>query len=97
MKPVPRPVILRDPPRRAWIRDQACCVCPPGKQSEPTECAHVHTKRNAGDDHNLIPLCRRHHREQHQLGVETFAHRNGVDLEKSAAWYWDAYDKEMGW
>jgi len=97
MKAVPKPTIFIDLPRREWIRAQACAICPSGKQSSPTECAHVHTKRNAGDDHNLVPLCKAHHAEQHRVGVQTFATQHGVDLEARAVAYWARYDKEMGW
>jgi|SRR3990172_4190994 len=96
-KPVPRPVVLIDPPRREWTRQQPCLCCEPGKQSTPTESAHVHTKRNAGDDHNLIPLCGEHHKQQHAIGVVSFASMHGKDLEAEASRYWDAYDKEQGW
>ena len=97
MKPIPKPVIVYDPPRRAWIRGQPCCVCEPGKQASATECAHVQTRRNAGDHENLVPICVVHHREQHRLGIKSFARVHRVDLEAVAQRYHRDYDREMGW
>ncbi len=33
---------------------------------------------------NLIPLCRTHHREQHDHGIRTFEERHGIDLAAEA-------------
>ena len=96
-KSVSKPIVVIDPPRREWIRTQPCAICPSGQQSTPTECAHVHTKRNAGDDHNLLPVCKQHHAEQHRIGIQSFATQYGVDLEALAAHYWAQYEKEQGW
>lgn len=44
--------------------------------------AHIKTKGSGGDDieENLMPLCRKHHSEQHQCGVVTFARRHPTVL-----------------
>ena len=56
-----------------------------GFQADP---AHVvHSQGAGGDSTHLIPLCRKHHTEQHNTGVETFAAKHGLDLEKLAAEY----------
>lgn len=36
--------------------------------------AHIKTKKSGGtmDDWNIMLLCRRHHVEQHQIGIVTF-------------------------
>lgn len=34
---------------------------------------------------NLVPLCRTHHREQHDHGIRTFEERHGLDLAEEAA------------
>ena len=91
---MPKSTTLIDPPRRKWIAAQPCIICELGQQSTPTECAHVHTRRNAGDDHNLIPLCRDCHAEQHRIGVHSFEAKHMVSLEALAHEYWTKYDAE---
>jgi hypothetical protein len=47
----------------------------------PIECAHVKSRGAGGDDRgNTIPLCRRHHREQHDKGMASFQRLYGFDL-----------------
>src|ERR1051325_10933345 len=92
---VPKSIVVIDPPHREWTRRQACIICEPGKQSTPTECAHVKNKRNHGDENNLIPLCQSCHREQHRIGIKTFAARHKKDLGHLARSYRKWADQEM--
>jgi len=47
----------------------------------PVECAHVKSRGAGGDDvGNTIPLCRRHHREQHDRGIQSFQDLYGLDM-----------------
>lgn len=50
-----------------------CLLC--GAMADPH---HVKTKKSGGDDveSNLVPLCRKHHSETHNLGVTTFANKH---------------------
>ena len=55
--------------RRA-VKKLPCLVC----GTMPTDCAHVSNWKITQCDEifNLIPLCRRHHREQHSRGFDRF-------------------------
>lgn len=52
------------------IRKRSCLVC--GRL--PSEVAHVKTRGSGGINHpaNLMPLCRKCHATQHQVGIITF-------------------------
>ena len=63
----------RDRKYLAWIRRQQCCVCDrygyPIRPSDVTEAAHVGI-RGLGQkcsEYLAVPMCRRHHMEQHRL------------------------------
>ena len=87
-RPVERSGILRGPKRdwpqhRRFIRSRRCCV--PVCFGRRIECAHVRTAANAGiavkpPDWSCVPLCAEHHREQHQIGVESFESKYRIDL-----------------
>lgn len=65
-----------DPPESeiGWILFHKDC-------GGPVECAHVVSRGAGGDDRgNTIPLCRKHHREQHDKGMESFQRLYGFDL-----------------
>ena len=51
-------------------RRKPCLVC----GTTPTDVAHIRTKKASGIDEpfNYYPLCRKHHAEQHSLGVISF-------------------------
>lgn len=70
-----------------WIRQQECCIC---GDNTTTEAAHIRTsnillgKGDFGwgrpDDKWCVPLCGRHHREQHDMGDEMkFWAKHGKD------------------
>ena len=82
MTAVPKPQTPRDPGLVDWIRGQPCLVPKCGLPGEP---CHVRTKRNHGDPENVVPLCRWHHREQHERGVKDFSYRYGLNLTIHAA------------
>jgi hypothetical protein len=63
-------------PKAAWIADRPCLVC----GLRPTEAAHVKSRGAGGTSADLVPLCREHHREQHDTGIRTFAARHRLDL-----------------
>ena len=50
----------------------------------PIEAAHVRSRGAGGTRRDLVPLCARHHREQHDRGIRTFQERHGVDLRAAA-------------
>jgi hypothetical protein len=71
----------------------ACLVC----GSKPSDPAHIQSRGAGGDDtdQNVMPLCRRHHTEQGQIGITTFANKYlSVKLYlESKGWYWDEKNK----
>ena len=51
----------------------------------PTDPHHVKTRGAGGrDESNLVPLCRVHHSECHQIGRKTFSKKYNLDLIASA-------------
>jgi hypothetical protein len=69
--------------RVEWMRQLNCCVC--GRT--PCEVAHVRSRAAGGTAADTVPLCNRCHREQHVVGVETFAARHNLDLTALAQKY----------
>ena len=55
------------------IKSMKCLVC----NASEVDVAHIKTKGSGGPDEewNLMPLCRRHHSEQHQIGIITFSQK----------------------
>ena len=49
------------------------------------EAAHVRSRGAGGTRRDLVPLCERHHREQHQRGIESFSTRYSLNLPEHAA------------
>lgn len=87
MTAVPKPQRVRDPDYLDWIRTRPCLLfllpgggCTWG-DSDP---AHVKSRGAGGGDDTVVPLCRKHHREQHQLGVKSFERKYGLDLQGEA-------------
>lgn len=69
------------------VRAMPCCIC---KDDTSTEAAHIrtssldHGKRETGkseksSDKWALPLCNRHHREQHSMNEMEFWGKYGVD------------------
>lgn len=63
----------------------------------PVECAHVVSRGAGGDDvANTVPLCRAHHRQQHDKGIETFQRFYTLDLAAVAAELGQRYEMDGG-
>src|SRR5690606_3775495 len=73
------------------IRALPCSVCGAPGPSDPH---HVRSRGAGGDRRDLVPLCRTHHREYHDVGRRTFEARRGVDLAQVAAELWERYGGE---
>lgn len=56
-----------------FIKEQQCLIC----HSWPTDPHHITSKGARGGDtvHNVMPLCRTHHREWHDSGRITFVRK----------------------
>jgi hypothetical protein len=76
--------------RVEMIRREPCAVC----RSTPSENAHVRSRGAGGTWEDVIPLCPWHHREQHTVGLATFAARHQIALETVARWYAEHYPPE---
>ena len=81
----------RDPRQKdarhlAWIRQQPCCIC---GDNTTTEAAHLRTSNIeiGKDDHGwgrpsdkwALPLCGKHHREQHSMNEMDFWKCHGIN------------------
>lgn len=73
---IPKPKRTVNKELLAEIRKQPCCVC--GKR--PSEPSHIRTRGAGGHDEpdNVVPKCRRHHREWHDMGATKFIARYPV-------------------
>jgi hypothetical protein len=97
----------RDPGYCAWIRTLECCVPERGRRNwidggrdcaGRIECAHVRSRGAGGPDvANTVPLCTRHHREQHAIGIFTFQHRYGANLPAIASDLAERYPAARVW
>ncbi len=65
----------------AWSRMQPCIVC----DRVPTQAAHNPSRAAGGTWRGLSALCPHHHREQHNVGVETFQKVHGFDFKQTNA------------
>jgi hypothetical protein len=54
-----------------------CCV-------SPCQPAHVKSRGAGGGRFDIVPLCHDHHREQHRVGIKTFAAKHALDLRAEA-------------
>lgn len=67
---------------RGWVRRHPCAIdvdflC----MVSASECAHVRTRGSGGQDlGNCVPLCSKHHAEQHRIGIKSFEAKYGVNL-----------------
>lgn len=61
------------------------CICRGNECRGPTEAAHVKSRGAGGTRRDLVPLCSRHHRRQHDHGLGTFERETGLDLRAVAA------------
>lgn len=66
------------PRHRRFVKSHGCVV--PGCDAQDVDFAHVKTVGAGGHDAQAVSLCRRHHREQHASGIETFQARHSIDL-----------------
>jgi Putative HNHc nuclease len=91
--------IIRSPEYLAWLREQPCAV---GLGCEGrTEACHVRKGTDGGmgmkpSDNFALPLCQKHHREQHRIGEPSFEQRNLIAMKIVAARYWNKWESERG-
>ena len=75
---------FHSPERCYWLKSWGCVVkhCHNGL---PLHIHHVRSRGAGGTWKDTLPLCRNHHREIHDTGVETFAAKYDIDLAERAA------------
>lgn len=61
-----------------------------------SEAAHTKSRGAGGTSKHLIPLCTRHHLEQHGLGIKTFAAKYGLALHDLAEFYEHLWQQRAG-
>lgn len=66
----PKPKRKADLEVLAEVRAKPCCIC--GRW--PSDPSHVKSRGSGGPDTpwNVVPMCREHHREWHQIGPSKF-------------------------
>lgn len=82
-----------------YIKSLPCLVC----GNTPSDNEHVRSRGAGGTYKDIVPLCRTHHNERHQLGRDTFGEKYGKDfthevlLKKAAEieLQWLNYEKEF--
>lgn len=77
------------PRHYAYVKTFPCAVrgCP----NRPSDFAHLRSAANSGmglkpADYYGVPLCRRHHMEQHRVGQRAFEKQYMVNLWQLAEW-----------
>lgn len=115
-KNAPRPAWKVADAHTQWLRGRPCHLANKGgcglgdpPRRTPIEAAHVDHGGDKGmgtraSDHFCIPLCQRHHDEQHgkigafsqRGGWKTFQIKYGFDAVKVAAEYWRLWKGDKG-
>lgn len=72
------------------VRKQRCCIC----NRFPVDASHIKSRGSGGPDKefNVVPHCRNHHVEWHQIGQSRFLNKYpafALKLELMG-WIWDA-------
>lgn len=71
------------PTHRSFVKRHQCAV--KGCEEGPVEFHHVKTRGAGGGDEFGVPLCARHHKEFHDIGIATFEAKHRIDLRALAA------------
>lgn len=76
MTSCPKNLPYKSPAYLDYIRSLPCVIC-----GEPnTEAHHVKTRGSGGGDTYAVPLCARHHREIHSIGIDTFQAKHNINI-----------------
>lgn len=90
ISPAPKPLVVRDESYREFVRGLPCLVC-----GKPGDAHHVKNRRGYGDAANLVPLCRKCHRQGHDVGWQTWEKMHGIVLMPVARVLWDVWKMRM--
>ena len=97
--------VVRDRGYLDFLKERVCIACRSEINRSPTgtwpmrklfceiDPAHgpVNGSGSKGPDNEAVPICRRHHREQHAIGWPAFEKRYGFSREAEAKVFWAAY------
>lgn len=78
-----------------YVHDQPCAIR--GCKRRPTQAAHATTRGAGGTWEDLLPLCWKHHAEQHTAGILTFQKRYQINLARVAAAVRLNWEKVIEW
>lgn len=70
---------LTDESHLRRVREMSCAICH-SPESDPD---HLQLKSQGRNDYSCIPLCRKHHRERHDLGNQQFQEKYRIDLQSA--------------
>lgn len=107
----PRPSEKSAPQFLAWLGKRECyltghrlggCGLAPFPRKSPVEAAHGPDKATKGmgtksTDACALPLCQRHHDEQHRIGWSTFQAKYGFHAVDVAGDYWSLWPGLRKW
>lgn len=86
---------------RQWLRGRACILARTGDCDGKVQAAHVDYAGDKGastkvSDRYSVPMCVRHHAEQH-LGWKTFEAKYRIDCLAMANDFWRAWPGRLAW
>lgn len=91
----PKKPRIVDEAYREWIRAHGCVVSN-GECYGPIDACHVKSRGAGGSDpKNLFSACRKHHAEQHTLGIKSFGAKYGFSLPRVAQQLWVVYQIDL--
>lgn len=74
---------------KEWVGNLPCCICRRRPTNGKNDAHHTKTVGAGGTERDLIPLCRLHHSQFHQMGRWSFQAWAGFDLAELAAALWE--------
>ena len=91
------------PARREWVKALPCSV--PGCPNHPSENAHVNPEGRPSDGPSgiarkhdytqIVPLCRHHHDQYHDMGQRSFNDKHGIDVDFVACYIESRWQDEQ--
>jgi len=86
---LPKPERMRDPQYLEFVRSLPCLI--PGCTLRHCDPHRVVSRPRGGGNDQVVPLCRRHHREAHALGRVKFQRVYGLSFPEAIARVHDWY------
>ena len=98
----PRPAEKSAPGYLQWLRGRPCMIGGLECSGERIEAAHVDYAGDKGmgtkvSDKHAVPLCSRHHHQQHSIGWQSFERMHNITALSAAVVYWNAWPGRRAW